>query len=85
MKIWPRLYGRGNGVSSLWPYHWEMLVASLESDCQGSPCWLFILSPGAGRNVSAYRPDYLFQTVISVWEVTLLNRVKLKTYRTDHR
>ena len=25
----------------MWPYHWEMLVASLDSDYQGSPCLLF--------------------------------------------
>ena len=55
------------GVSSLGPYHWEMLGASLESDCRGSLSWLLILSPRTVPNVSAYRPDYLFQTVTGVW------------------
>ena len=60
----------------------EMPVASLESDCRGSPCFL-ILSPGP--NLSAGRPDYLFKTVIGIWEVIPLDCVKLTTYRTDHR
>ena len=30
-------------------------------------------------NMSAYRPDYLFQTVIGVWEVIPVDCVKLKT------
>ena len=44
-----------------------MLGASLESDCRGSLCWLFFLSPRTVPNMSAYRLDYLFQTVIGVW------------------
>ena len=60
-------------------------MASLESDCQGSPCWLFDSKSEDWPNMSAYRPDYLFKTVIGVWEAIPLNRVKLKTYRTDHR
>ena len=37
------------------------------------------------QNVSAYRPDCLFQTVTGFWEVTPVNHVILRTYRTDHR
>ena len=37
------------------------------------------------QNVSVYRPDCLFQTVTGFWEVTPLNHVDLRTYRTDHR
>ena len=37
------------------------------------------------QNVSTYRPDCLFQTVIGFWEVTPVNHVILRTYRTDHR
>ena len=37
------------------------------------------------QNVSVYRPDCLFQTVTGFWEVTPVNHVKLRTYRTDHR
>ena len=69
MQIWPRLCERSKGVSSLWPYHWEMLGASLESDCWGSMYVGFlILCPKTVPNVSAaaYRPDYMFQTVIGV-------------------
>ena len=32
---------RSKGVNSLWPYHWDMLGASLESDSLGSLCWIF--------------------------------------------
>ena len=35
--------------------------------------------------VSACRPDCLFQTVTGFWEVTPVNHVILRTYRTDHR
>ena len=84
MSIWPRLCEISKEVSSLWPCHWEMLVASLELDCWGTSCWPFIPSPRTGPNVSAFRPDYLFHTVIGVWEVIPSERVKLKTYRTDH-
>ena len=62
-----------------------MLGASLETDCRDSLRWLLIQSPRTVLNMSAYRPDYLFQAVTGVWEVTPLDRVKLKTYRTDHR
>ena len=62
-----------------------MLGASQESDA-GEVCVGFlILSPRTGSNMPAYRPDYLFETVIDVWEVIPLVRVKLKTYRMDHR
>ena len=45
-----------------------MLETSLESDYRGSLCWLFIYSsPKTVPNMSAYRPDYLFQTVIGVF------------------
>ena len=37
------------------------------------------------QNVSAYRPDCLFQTVTGFWEDTPVNHVNLTTYRTDHR
>ena len=36
------------------------------------------------QNVSAYRPDCLFQTVTGFWEVTPVNHVILRSYRTDH-
>ena len=36
------------------------------------------------QNVSAYRPDCLFETVTSFWEVTPVNHVILRTYRTNH-
>ena len=84
VQIWPRPCERSKGVSSLWPYQWEMLGASLESACQGSLCWLLILSPRTVASVSAYRPDYLFQTVIGIWRGHPADRVKLKTYRTDY-
>ena len=32
-------------MNSLWPYHWEVLGASLESDYWGSLCWLFHTMP----------------------------------------
>ena len=41
VQIWPRPWGWNKGVSSPRPYHWEMLGASLESDCQSNLCWLF--------------------------------------------
>ena len=31
-----RLCGRSSGVNFLWPYHWEMLWASLKSGCRGN-------------------------------------------------
>ena len=37
------------------------------------------------QNVSAYRPNCLFQTATSFWEVTPVHHVILRTYRTDHR
>ena len=37
------------------------------------------------QNVSVYRPDCLFQTVTGFWEVTPVNHVSLRTYRTDPR
>ena len=37
------------------------------------------------QNLSVYRPDCLFQTVTGFWEVTPVNHVDLRTYRTDHR
>ena len=37
------------------------------------------------QSVSAYRPDCLFETVTGFWEVTPVNHVILRTYRTDHR
>ena len=37
------------------------------------------------QNVSAYRPDCLFQRVIGFWEVTPVDHVILRTYKTDHR
>ena len=36
-------------------------------------------------NVSVYRLDYLFRTVIGVGEVTPIGRVYLKTCRTDYQ
>ena len=59
-KFCPRSCERVKKVSSLWPYHWEML------DCRGSFCWLLIQSPSTVPNVSSYMPDYMFQTVIGV-------------------
>ena len=50
----------------------------------GQSVLALILSSRTVPNVSTYRPDYLFQIVIGVWEVTPVDRVKLKTYRTDH-
>ena len=41
MQIRPRLFERSKEVSSLWPYHWEMLGASVESDCWDSLCLIF--------------------------------------------
>ena len=41
MQNLPRPCERSKGVSSLWPYNWEMLEAYLESECRGSLCWLF--------------------------------------------
>ena len=43
-----------------------MLGASLESDCQSSPCWLSLQSLRTMPNMSACKPDYLFQTVVGV-------------------
>ena len=43
-----------------------------------------VLSPRTEPNVSAYRPDYLFQPVTGIWEVIPLVHAKLKAYRTDH-
>ena len=37
------------------------------------------------QNVSVYRPDCLCQTVTGFWEVTPVNHINLRTYRTDHR
>ena len=37
------------------------------------------------QNVSACRPDCLFQTVTGFCEVTPVNHVILRTYRMDHR
>ena len=37
------------------------------------------------QNVSAYRPDCLCQTVTGLLEVTPVNHVILRTYRTHHR
>ena len=37
------------------------------------------------QNVSAHRPDCLFQTVTGFWEVTPVNHVILRTYRMDHK
>ena len=37
------------------------------------------------QNVSVYRLDCLFQTVTGFWEVTPVNLVNLRTYRTDYR
>ena len=37
------------------------------------------------QNVSVYRPDCLFQTMTGFWEITLVNHVNLRTYRTDYR
>ena len=37
------------------------------------------------QNVSVYRPDCLFQTVTGFCEVTPVNHVNLRTYRTDYR
>ena len=54
------------------------------SDCQGSLCCLLILSLRTVPNVSAYRPDYLFQTVMAFWEVSPVDRFYLKTCRTDY-
>ena len=60
-------------------------MASPESDCRAVHDGFLILSLKTWPKVSAYGPDYLFQTVLGVWEITPLNRVKLKTYKTDHR
>ena len=40
MQIWPWLCEQSNGVSSLWPCHYEILGVSRESDCWGSLWWL---------------------------------------------
>ena len=37
------------------------------------------------QNVSVYRPNCLFQTVTGLREVTPVNHIILRTYRTDHR
>ena len=42
-------------------------------------------SPTTKPNVSAYRPEYLLETVIGVWEVIPLDSFKLKTYRMGYR
>ena len=36
------------------------------------------------QNVSVYRPGCLFQAVTGFCEVTPVNHVNLRTYRTDH-
>ena len=36
------------------------------------------------QHMSVYRPDYLFQAVTGFWEVTPVNHVNLRTYRTAH-
>ena len=57
-----------------------------QNQTAGTVCVGFlILSPRIAQNVSSYRPDYLFQIVIGVWKVITLDRVKLKTYRMNHR
>ena len=45
-----------------------MLGASLKSDYRSSLCWLFNSKSRTVPNISAYRPDYLFQAVIGVRE-----------------
>ena len=37
------------------------------------------------QNVIVYSPDCLFLTVTGFWEVTPVNHINLRTYRTDHR
>ena len=43
-----------------------------------------ILSPRTVSKGSAYRPDYLFQTVIGFWGGHPNRSCSSKTYRTDH-
>ena len=50
----------------------------------GKSVLALILSLRTVPKVSAYRPDCLFLTVVGVWGVTPIDRVYLKTYRTDH-
>ena len=57
VQTWLRPWEWSKGVSSPWPYHWEMRGG------QSSLCWLLIQMP----NVSAYRRGYLFYTVIGIW------------------
>ena len=53
-----------------------MLGASLGSETAVAVCVGFLfLSPRTVPNMSAFRPDYLFQTVIGVWEATPVDRV----------
>ena len=44
-----------------------------------------ILSPKTVPNVSAYRPDFLFQGNWVFREVTPVNHISLKTDQMDHR
>ena len=44
-----------------------MLGVSLESDCWAVCVGFLILSLRTVPNMSMYKPDYLFQTVIGVW------------------
>ena len=68
MQIRRRPCERSKGVSSLWPYHWEMLGASLESDCRGSLCWLFnCKSEDYAKRVRLWAGLPQFQTLIGVW------------------
>ena len=66
-------------------YHWEMLWASLKSDCRGNCSGFYFQSPETVQNVFVYRPDCLFRTMTGFWEVIPVNYVNLRTYRTDHR
>ena len=56
-----------------------MLEASLEQTIVAVCVGFLISTPRTGPNVSAYRPVYLFLTVIDVWKVIPLDRVKVKT------
>ena len=64
-------------VSEVW--------GSLESDCRHRLCWLFnSKSEDCAKHVVVQAGLPVSDSVEAFWEVTPVDRVKLKTYRTDH-
>ena len=67
VQMWPRPCERSKEVSPLWPYYWADDWDISRIRLLGQSVLALILSPRTVPKVSAYRPDYLFQTVIDVW------------------